>query len=75
MLVNFKNNPYEVNNTIDINKLHYELCPSSINGNIVGKMDYFNENCSIGDIEPEYIFSKDTSYTKLPFSYWLFSNN
>ena len=38
------------------------------------KMDYFNENCSIEDIEPEYIFSKDTSYTKLPFSYWLFSN-
>ena len=75
IIINFKNNPYEVNNTIDINKLHYELCPSSINGNIVGKMDYFNENCSIGDIEPEYIFSKDTSYTKLPFSYWLFSNN
>ena len=74
ILIHFKSNPDELDNTIDINKLHYELCPSNINGKIVGKMDYFNENCSIGDIEPEYIFSKNTAYTKLPFNYWLFSN-
>jgi hypothetical protein len=74
ILIHFKSNPDELDNTIDINKLHYELCPSNINEKIVGKMDYFNENCSIGDIEPEYIFSKNTAYTKLPFNYWLFSN-
>ena len=73
ILIHFKNEPYETNNTIDINKLHYVLCPSNINGKLVGMMDYFNKNCSIGDIEPEYIFSKKTSYTKLPFNYWLFS--
>ena len=32
--------------TIDLNKLHYELCPTVINEKVVGKMDFFNENCS-----------------------------
>jgi hypothetical protein len=74
ILIHFKSKPDELDNTVDINKLHYELCPSNINGLVVGQMDYFNENCSIGDIEPEYIFSNDISSTKLPFSYWLFGN-
>jgi hypothetical protein len=74
ILIHFKSKPDELDNTVDINKLHYELCPSNINGLVVGQMDYFNENCSIGDIEPKYIFSNEISSTKLPFSYWLFGN-
>jgi hypothetical protein len=74
IIMSFKSNSDLIGNTIDINKLHYALCPSNINGKVVGKMDYFNENCSINDIEPEYIFSKHTEFTKLPFNYWLFNN-
>ena len=52
--------------TIDLNKLHYELCPNVINEKVVGKMDFFNENCSNT--------SNLKKFSKLPFNYWLFNN-
>jgi hypothetical protein len=64
----------KIGNTVDVNRLHYTLCPTSINGKLVGKMDYYNENCSINDIVPEAIFSKNSELTELPFNYWLFKD-
>lgn len=74
ILITLKTDKKKIGNTVDVNRLHYTLCPTSINGKLVGKMDYYNENCSINDIEPQSIFSKEAEYTKLPFNYWLFKN-
>ena len=74
IIISLKNEQKKTGNTIDVNRLHYALCPTVINGKLVGKMDYYNENCSINDIEPEYIFSKKSAYTELPFNYWLFKD-
>jgi hypothetical protein len=74
ILITLKTDEKKIGNTVDVNRLHYTLCPTSINGKLVGKMDYYNENCSINDIVPEAIFSKNSELTELPFNYWLFKD-